>query len=178
MSDDHHAPGGPRRRGPSALALIAAGAAVSLSLAAATFAAGRQVPTDPDQPMPPNVPSPPLPPPQPGPDEPPSMRPNPVRVERATGLRAVAFTRVAPVRGQARVRVYATLDGGPPCAVVGRIDVRETARVVTLTLWVGRRVGASCDGPQLPLEFPIVVSAGLSAPVGDRTVRDGSSRPC
>jgi hypothetical protein len=103
---------------------------------------------------------------------PPSTRPNEVTPEAAVDLRKVPWTRVEP--GADALRVYATLTGGPPCAVLGRVDVKETADSVTVTLWVGKRPGADCSGPQAGLGFPMVTTVDLKAPLGQRKVRDGA----
>jgi hypothetical protein len=55
-----------------------------------------------------------------------------------------------------------------------RVDVRETGEAVTVTLWVGRRPDADCDGPQRAIGFPIVVPIDLKEPLGRRPVRDGA----
>jgi len=103
---------------------------------------------------------------------PPSTRPNEVTPEAAVDLRKVPWTRVEP--GPDALRVYATLTGGPPCAVLGRVDVKETADAVTVTLWVGKRPGADCSGPQTGLGYPIATTVDLKAPLGQREVRDGA----
>jgi hypothetical protein len=103
------------------------------------------------------------------------MRPNEVAPEPAVDLRPVRWTRAEPIDGERRLRIYATLTGGPPCAVVGRVDVRETADAVTVTLWVGRRPDARCSGPQRAVGFPIAVAVDLRAPLGRRAIRDGAA---
>jgi hypothetical protein len=120
--------------------------------------------------------APPSPPPagRGGGDPPPSARPNEVAVERAVDLRPAPWARAERVPGERRVRVHATLSGGPPCAVLGRVDVDETATAVSVTLWVGRRPTASCGGPQPAIGFPIVVTVNLRSPLGQRSLRDGA----
>ena len=103
-----------------------------------------------------------------------SMRPNEVTPEAAVDLHREPWTRVDPIARGRRLRVYATFTGGPPCAVLGRVDVKETADAVTVTLWVGKRPGADCSGPQAGLGFPIVTTVDLKTPLGRRQVRDGA----
>ena len=105
---------------------------------------------------------------------PPSTLPNEVIPEAAVDLRKVPWTRVEPAAGGHRLRVFATLTGGPPCSVLGRVDLKETADAVTVTLWVGRRPGADCSGPQAGLGFPIVTAVDLHAPLAHRAVHDGA----
>lgn len=104
-----------------------------------------------------------------------SMRPNEVAPELAVDLRPVAWTRAEPIDGERRLRLYATLSGGPPCAVLGRIDLQETRDAVTVTLWVGRRPDADCGGPQRAVGFPIAVAVDLRAPLGGRAIQDGAA---
>jgi hypothetical protein len=105
---------------------------------------------------------------------PPSLLPNEVAAEPAVDLRVLPWTHVEADEGGQRLRVHATLDGGPPCTVLGRVDLREADDAVEVTLWVGRRPDARCDGPQPALALPIVVPVGLSAPLGSRVLRDGA----
>jgi hypothetical protein len=119
--------------------------------------------------------SPALPPPSAG-GRSPSELPNQMAPEPAVGLRPLAWTRTEPVGRGRRLRVYATLGGGPPCTVLGRVDAEETAAAVTITLWTGRRPGARCDGPRAAVALPIVVTVDLREPLGRRAVRDGATR--
>ena len=155
---------GPRRRGPIATlrTALALGAVFAFAILAASCGA--------DQPRG----SGPLRPPSAGGALPPSMRPNELTPEPAVDVHPVRWTRAEAVRGG--LRVHATLTGGPPCTVLGRVDVDETAAEVTVTLQVGRRPNAPCDGPQAALGFPIVVAVDLHAPLGKRPVRDGAAR--
>lgn len=105
---------------------------------------------------------------------PPSMRPNEVAPEPAVDLDAERWTSVESSGDSRRLRIHATLSGGPPCAVLGRVDVRETAEDVTVTLFVGRRADADCDGPRRAIGFPIVVAVDLKEPLGGRAIRDGA----
>ena len=100
--------------------------------------------------------------------------PNVVSPEPAVGLRRERWTRVEPVAGAPEALVYATLSGGPPCTVLGRVDVTEAKDQVILTLWVGQRAGWQCDGAQPQLGYPLVTRVRLAAPIGQRTVRDGA----
>jgi hypothetical protein len=54
------------------------------------------------------------------------------------------------------------------------VDVRETGEDVTVTLWVGCRADADCDGPPRGIGFPIAVPIDLKEPLGRRPVRDGA----
>ena len=94
--------------------------------------------------------------------------------EPAEDLVAVRWHRAEPVGGRAELLVRGTLTGGPPCAVVSRVDVAEASTVVTVTVWVGRRPGADCSGPQVEVGFPYVTRVALAAPLGTREVRDGA----
>jgi hypothetical protein len=100
---------------------------------------------------------------------------NEVVPEPAVGLAAVRWDRVEPVLGAPELLVHGTLQGGPPCAVLSRVDVAETVSAVTVTVWVGRRPEAACDGPQPELGYPYVTRVRLEAPLGRREVRDGAS---
>ena len=97
-----------------------------------------------------------------------------VTPEPATDLVELPWVRAEAVPGRAELLVHATLTGGPPCAVLARVDQAETAHTVTVTLWVGRRPGAACDGPQPELAQPVRVRVALEAPLGSRPVRDGA----
>jgi hypothetical protein len=106
---------------------------------------------------------------------PPSAAANAVTPEHAVDLRPVPWQRAEPIAGGTKLDIHATLTGGPPCTVVGRVDVEETAEVVTITLWTGRRPGARCGEAQRLVGFPITVAVALERPLGRRAVRDGAS---
>ena len=95
--------------------------------------------------------------------------------EPAVELHRERWTQVAPVPGTKQIQVSGILTGGPPCAVLGRIDVQEKGKQVTVTVWVGRRAGAECSGPQPALGYPYVTTVTLREPLGQRTVRDGAA---
>lgn len=101
------------------------------------------------------------------------MGPNPVTTQPIRDPRKQAFTKVEAGTGTV-VRVEGLLVGGPPCNVIGRADVSETASQVTITLWAGPRPDAKCDGPQATIEFPFVLEVTLKQPLADRTVVDGA----
>lgn len=101
--------------------------------------------------------------------------PNVVSPESAVDLHRERWTSVEPVKGTQEVLVHGALTGGPPCAVLGRVEVAESQDRVTVTLWVGRREGAKCDGPQPEIAYPFVTSVTLAAPLGEREVRDGAA---
>ena len=62
--------------------------------------------------------------------------------------------------------------GGPPCDVVTDLDVEETPSGVRLTVWAGRRPGASCVGvPALLGTFRVRVP--LAEPLGSRPLTPG-----
>lgn len=112
-----------------------------------------------------------------GPLAPPSgdpAAPNPMTPEPVRDARKQAFTKAEGVPGSSIVRVEGLLTPGPPCSVIGRADVSETASEVTITLWAGARPDAQCDGPQPAIEFPFVVEVELSKPLDGRTVIDGA----
>lgn len=166
---------GPRRRGPlaawqPAAAVLATGTAVAFAF----VAAGCSGADAPRAGTPPSFPQA-SPPTRPGEPPPRSLAPNPVKPERAVDLRRVRWQRSQAVPGRPEVRIHATLEGGPPCTVLGRVEVRETAGAVTITLWAGRRAGARCGERRSLVGFPIVLTVALSRPVGDRAVRDGAA---
>ena len=157
---------GLRRRGPIAALAALVVTAVAIASSCADGPDGERVP-------------PASPPPRPrepgGGTTPPSMRPNEVVPEPAVDLRPLPWTRVEATDGGRRLRVYATITGRPPCAVLGRLDLQQTSDAVTVTLWVGRRPDADCGGPQPAIGFPIVVAVDLDAPLEGREIRDGAS---
>lgn len=85
------------------------------------------------------------------------------------------WARVDPVPGSASVLVYGTVTGGAPCQVVGRVEVRESASTVVVTVNVGALPGADCSGPQPQVAFPYVVEVALREPLGARVVQDGAT---
>jgi hypothetical protein len=111
----------------------------------------------------------PLTPPTGAPDQPNLITPEPVR-----DAHKQAFTRAAGVPGEAVVRIEGLLPTGPPCNVVGRVDVSETDTAVTVTVWAGPRPDADCDGPQIAVDYPFAVDARLKQPLGSRAVIDGA----
>lgn len=165
---------GPRRRGPlvvrhPAAAVLAIGSAVAVAVTAANCSGG----DSPGSGVPPSSAGSPRAT-QPAGPAPRAAAPNAVAPERAVDLRPVHWHRAKAVPGRPEVRIEATLHGGPPCTVLGRVDVRETAETVTVTLWTGRRPGARCSDRRKLVGFPIVVTVSLRRPVGDRPVRDGA----
>jgi hypothetical protein len=73
-----------------------------------------------------------------------------------------------------RVRVGFTLPAGPECHVLHRVDLVESADAVAITL-----VGTVNDDPSAgacpSTERIAVTEIDLAAPIGDRTLLDGSS---
>lgn len=107
-----------------------------------------------------------------GPPE--AMQPNTTTPDaRAVALRPHAFDRVE--RHGRQLRIHYTTTGKPACSALGRVDVRQGADAVTVTLLTGRLPGTSCGGatPQLAASNVTVVT--LDAPIGDRAVRDGAA---
>lgn len=99
---------------------------------------------------------------------------NEVVPEPAVDLVRAPWQDVEPVPGSAELLVHGTLSGGPPCAVLGRVDVAEEAASVTVTVWVGRREDADCSGPQPDLGYPYVTRVRLAEPLGSRKLQDGA----
>ena len=154
---------------------MAAISAMALALAVASCAAqastGGDHPTDSGAPPSGVVSSGPLPLPGPGATAP---TPHLVRPESAVELRRERWAHVEAVAGTADVLVYGTFSGGPPCTVLGKVEVVEEGGRVTIGLWVGRRPDARCDGPQEQLGYPFVTRVGLTAPIGARPVLDAA----
>jgi hypothetical protein len=171
---------GLRRRGPTAALQAAATTALALGavvvlavLAGCGGSDGPEAGAAPTSPTTPTVPPQTVPPP--AGKLPPSMQPNEVSPEDAVDLRTLPWTSAEPVEGGRQLRVLASLDGGPPCTVLARVDLEEGADEVTVTLWVGRRPDADCSGERPALGFPAVTSVDLSSPLGRRGVRDGAN---
>lgn len=101
------------------------------------------------------------------------MQPNRVEPDgRAVDLRAVRWERT---ESSGRVlTVHFTTTGRRECATLGRVEVAESATVVTVRLLVGRLPGADCSGGQPQLAAPTTVTVTLAQPVGKRAVVDGS----
>jgi hypothetical protein len=108
----------------------------------------------------------PGPPASPGP---PLIMPTP-----AENIRPVRWNRVEAVPGGNDVLVHGTMTPGPPCAVLAKIDVRETTSTVTITVWVGQQPGADCTGPQPQVAMPFVTRVRLSSPLAQRRAVDGA----
>ena len=165
---------GSRRRGPTPALRLAAAIALGALGAVAVAVAAAMSSDAPDRGVPPFLP-PSAPPRSPGGDErPPSMQPNLVRPEPAVRMRPQRWIRADPSASGKRLRVHTVLTGGPPCAVLGRVDVEESADAVVVTLWVGRRRGARCPEAGPLIGFPIEVVVQLDSPLGRRVVRDGA----
>ena len=153
---------------------LAVAAVVAVAIAVGGCS-GREVPAAPAGPSTPDrddvVSSGPMSPGTTTPSDPPA---NEVVPEPAKNLVAVPWQRAEPVAGRAELLVHGTLRGGPPCAVVSRVDVAEAADAVTVTVWVGSRPGAACDGPRPELAYHYVTSVTLDAPLAGRAVEDGA----
>lgn len=103
------------------------------------------------------------------------IRPGVVSPEPAVQLRRQRFISVVPAPAGAELLVSTVLTGLPQCAVLGRVDVAESATSVRVTLWVGHQPGADCGGPQPQLAREVVTRVRLAAPLGGRTVHDGAA---
>jgi hypothetical protein len=156
------------RRSRAALA-VAFAAALALALVGCAGPEGAETPAGPSSPHQDGVVSS-------GPQPLVSMTPgaNEVLPEPALGLVAVRWQRAEPVGDSRELLVYGTLRGGPPCSVLSRVDLAETTTTVTVTVWVGRRPGAVCEGPQPDLGYPYVTRVRLEAPLDGRELRDGA----
>jgi hypothetical protein len=106
---------------------------------------------------------------------PPAMRPNVAEPDsRVIDLRPVRWNRVNPVAGR-QIEVHYTIAGRAECAALGRVDVTETTREVTVTVLVGRLPNANCSGAQIQLAAPFMTMVMLAEPLGSRDVRDGAA---
>jgi hypothetical protein len=106
---------------------------------------------------------------------PPALRPNvAVPDARVTALKPIRWTRAVAATGR-DLQVHYTITGRGDCSALGRVDVAETARDVTVTVLVGRLPGADCDGPQPQLAASVMTVVKLATPLGDRAVRDGAA---
>lgn len=114
--------------------------------------------------------------PLPPPGSPPTVEPaNELTPEPAVDLRRQRWQSAEPAPDDpSAVVVRGTLDGGPPCVVLGKVEVDETANRVTVTVWVGRRADAPCDGPQAQVAFPFTTRVPLKGALGGREVHDGA----
>jgi hypothetical protein len=105
---------------------------------------------------------------------PPAMRPNVARPDaRATELKAVRWARIEAAAGR-DVLVHYTMTGRGDCAALGRVDVVETDTAVTVTVWLGRLLGADCDGPQPAIAAAMTTTVTLARPLANRPVHDGA----
>ena len=72
-----------------------------------------------------------------------------------------------------RVRVGFTLPAGPSCYLLRRVELLESADAVSITLFVAvdddSAAGACADEPRR-----VVTEIDVAAPIGDRTLLDGS----
>src|SRR5205814_1317337 len=110
-------PRGPRRRGPRGLRQPAAVLAMRTAAAVVLAAVGSGC-QKPDAGVPPTPPGS-AGPAQPAGPAPRSSAPNLVTPERAADLRRVRWHRAEAVPARNEVRIHATLEGGPPCTVLG-----------------------------------------------------------
>jgi hypothetical protein len=103
----------------------------------------------------------------------PATRPNEATPNaQAVDLRPTRWDRVT-ADGR-RLTVHYTATGLAACHALGRVDVKETPRTITVTLHVGKLPGADCSGPQPQLAAPTTTVVTLKEPVGTRQVSDGA----
>jgi len=105
---------------------------------------------------------------------PPATRPNEAAPNaKAVDLRPTRWDRVT-ADGR-RLTVHYTATGLAACHTLGRVDVKETPRTITVTLHVGKLPNTDCSGPQPQLAAPTTTVVTLKEPVGTRQVRDGAT---
>ena len=73
-----------------------------------------------------------------------------------------------------RIELQFDLPAGPACYRLARVELHESAAVVSVTLFVSRDESAS-DCPPEPSAASTQVE--VQAPIGQREVRDGSAQP-
>src|SRR5262249_19780283 len=99
----------------------------------------------------------------------------PVAPVPGTRARAVRWTLAGSADGGGTLLLDVAV-GGPPCDAVTAVDVMETARRVTVSVYAGATASASC-GPGVPAMVGTVrVPAHLSGPLGSRALVDGAAR--
>ena len=104
----------------------------------------------------------------------PATRPNEATPNaQAVDLRPTRWDRVT-ADGR-RLTVHYTATGLAACNTLGRVDVKETPRTITVTLHVGKLPKTDCSGPQPQLAAPTTTVVTLKEPVGTRQVRDGAT---
>lgn len=106
---------------------------------------------------------------------PPEPTPNLISPGPALDLRPQRWVKAQVEAGSSQILIHGTLTGGPPCTVLGRVELAETKGSVTITLWVGRQKDATCDQPQPDLGYPFVTRVTLKAPLGARKIVDGAA---
>jgi hypothetical protein len=92
--------------------------------------------------------------------------------ERAIDLRPHPWTHY-DVMEDNRIRVHYTVTGSLQCNALGRVEIAESADTVTLTLHIGRLPAAGCAAKVLKAT-ELFTDVELPAPLGGRSVRDGS----
>lgn len=104
---------------------------------------------------------------------PPAMQPNAVSVtHEAVDLAPLPVSRFEIVDERV-VRAHFTA-GAPPCSVLGRVTVEESATALTVTLFEGRLPDADCDRePQLASQN--VTTVRLPSPLAGRLLIDGAA---
>ena len=104
----------------------------------------------------------------------PATRPNEATANaQATALRPTRWDRV--VADGRQLTIHYTTTGLAACHTLGRVDVNETPRTITVTLHVGRLPKTDCSGPQPQLAAPTTTVVTLKDPVGSRQIRDGAT---
>ncbi len=91
---------------------------------------------------------------------------------RAIDLRPQTWTRYDIMDGN-QIRIYYTILGLPQCNVLGKVEAAESPARVTITLHVGQMPDASCAARVLKAA-EVFTDVELAAPLGGRTVTDGS----
>jgi hypothetical protein len=89
-------------------------------------------------------------------------------------LRKTRFDRATAGKGTELVVRY-TAGGRLDCAKLGRVDVAESDDAVTVTVQLGRLPAAQCGGVQPMIAASFETTVTLTAPLGGRQVRDGST---
>ncbi|MDH2426767.1 hypothetical protein [Sphaerisporangium sp. TRM90804] len=105
---------------------------------------------------------------------PPEAAPVPSPVRPKPGMRAVRkveWDKVEP-SPDGRTLTVVWSSGVEPCFVLDRVEVAETAREVTVTLYEGREGPA--DTACIAISFQKSTTVKLKAPLGDREVVDGA----
>ena len=102
--------------------------------------------------------------------------PVPKRVEPRAGMANVRphpFETATPIGDETRLEIR-FWGGVPPCFVLDRVAVEETAETVTVTLFAGSDP-AQPDAMCIEIALWMSVEVPLAEPLGGRTIRDGAA---